>query len=243
MSAREGAGLGPADHGEATRLVQVGGDLGQELVVAEADGDGDGELVLHPPREPRERRRRARPVKRFGAREVHEGLVDGEWLHQRRTRQHQRADLATHRRVLLHVGPDDGRLGAGLERLEHGHGGAHAVGPGDIAAGGDHAPVAPADDHGAVAQLRPVALLDGGVEGVAVEMGDGEAVKLRVAQDARRPAGRAGAGTGVRPMAAIAAERVHGAIIGLDRGRAKMFVCDRMRRRERADRRAREGGG
>ena len=35
----EGPRLGPAEDGEAARLVQVGGDVGQELVVAEADRD------------------------------------------------------------------------------------------------------------------------------------------------------------------------------------------------------------
>ena len=48
-----------------------------------------------------------------------------------------------------------------------------------------------ADDHGEVAKLRPFALLDRGIEGVAVDMGDGEIVQLRVPEDARRSAGRA----------------------------------------------------
>ena len=34
FGAQEGLGLGPADHGEAAGLVEVGGDLGEELVVA-----------------------------------------------------------------------------------------------------------------------------------------------------------------------------------------------------------------
>ena len=56
---------------------------------------------------------------------------------------------------------------------------------GDVAAGRHHAPVAAADDHGDVAKLRPVALLDRRVEGVAVEMGDREIVQFGVAEDAR----------------------------------------------------------
>ena len=52
------------------------------------------------------------------------------------------------------------------------------------------------DDHGNVAQLRAVAFLDSGVEGVAVEMGDGEAMKFLVPHDANRAAGRAGLGVG-----------------------------------------------
>ena len=73
--------------------------------------------------------------------------------------------------------------------------------------------MAATDDHGTVAQLRPVALFDGGIEGVAVEMGDGKIVKLPVPKDARRSAGRAGLGISVRPAAAVAAEGLHGAII------------------------------
>src|SRR6185437_16519269 len=38
--------LGPADDREAARLVEVGGDLGEELVVAEPDRDGDADLAL-----------------------------------------------------------------------------------------------------------------------------------------------------------------------------------------------------
>ena len=43
----EGSGLGPANHGEAARLVQVRGDLGEELVVAEPNGNSDRKLLLH----------------------------------------------------------------------------------------------------------------------------------------------------------------------------------------------------
>ena len=81
--------------------------------------------------------------------------------------------------------------------------------------------MAATDDPGTVAQLRPVALFDGGIEGVAVEMGDGKIVKLPVPKDARRSAGRAGLDISVRPAAAVAAEGLHGAIIEPIGGRAK----------------------
>ncbi len=71
-------------------------------------------------------------------------------------------------------------FGAELPGLEHGHGGAHAKGAGDVAAGSDHTPMATADDDGDIAKLRPVTFLYGGVEGIAVEVGDGEAVKFRM---------------------------------------------------------------
>ena len=49
------------------------------------------------------------------------------------------------------------------------------VEPGDVAGGGDDAAAAAADDDRAVGEAGIVALLHRGVEGVAVEMGDGEA--------------------------------------------------------------------
>ena len=114
--------------------------------------------------------------------------------------------------------------GADPEGLEHGHRRVHAVSAGDVAAGSHHAPVAAADDHGDVAKLRPVALLDRGIEGVAVEMGNREIVQLAVAEDARRSAGRAGSSIGGRPAAAVAAQRLHGKIIGSSARRAKTAI-------------------
>ena len=55
------------------------------------------------------------------------GGVDGERLHQRREFQHHRTHLAADGGILLHVGPDDGRVGTALQRLEHRHRRAHAV--------------------------------------------------------------------------------------------------------------------
>ena len=213
LAGKERARLGPADNGEAARLVEVGSNLGQELVVAEADRDGDRDLFLDLARQRRERRSRAGAVQGPGAGEVHERLVDGERLHEGREVQHHRPDPAAVGGVFLHVGLDDGCFGTEPERLGHRHRGAHAMGAGDVAACRNHAPVVAADDHGDVCQLGPVALLDRGVEGVAVEMGDGEIVEFRVAQDAHRPAGRACPGVRWRPAATVAAECVHERII------------------------------
>ena len=79
---------------------------------------------------------------------------------------------AADRDVMRHPRADHHRLRAERERLEHRHRRAHALDPGDVAGGGDHAAPAAADDHRPVAQARVVALLDRGVEGVAVEMRD-----------------------------------------------------------------------
>ena len=102
--------------------------------------------------------------------------------------------------------------------------GVHALGAGNVTTRRHDAPVVPAADHRNFAQLRPVAFLDGGVESVAVEMGEGETMKLLVPQDARRSAGRADFGIGGRAGAAVTAQGFHGTIIGLDVPRMKMFV-------------------
>ena len=46
LSRQKRRGLVLAEHGEAARLVHVGGDLGEELVGRQADRDGDAELAL-----------------------------------------------------------------------------------------------------------------------------------------------------------------------------------------------------
>ena len=74
--------------------------------------------------------------------------------------------------------------------------------------------MAAANDHREVVEFRAASLLDRGVEGVAVEMGDGEVVNFRVAKYAHRPAGWAGRDIRWRPMAAISAKRVHRGILG-----------------------------
>ena len=120
-----------------------------------------------------------RVVQALGAGEVEEGLVERERLDQRGQLEHHGADGAGDLEVALHPGRHHHRLGAELQRLEHRHGGADALDAGDVAGGGDDAAAAAADDDRAVAQARVVALLDRGIEGVAVEMGDGRGCGAR----------------------------------------------------------------
>ena len=84
-------GVGPADHREAAGLVEVGGDLGEKLVVAEADRHGDADLVLDSPRKPRQHLGGARSVQRGGAGEVEKCLVDRQRFDQWRQRVHHGA--------------------------------------------------------------------------------------------------------------------------------------------------------
>ena len=124
-------------------------------------------------------------------REVEERLVDRQRLDQRRGRQHQPAHLLARTADISPCRADDDRLRAELQRLEHRHGRADAVDAGDVAGGRDDAAVAAADDDRLVAQAGVVALLDAGIEGVAVDMGDGEVGELGMGDQAGRSAGGA----------------------------------------------------
>src|SRR5664280_2819108 len=79
----------------------------------------------------------------------------------------------------------------------------------DVTGGRDHTALAAADDHRFVDQRRIVALFDCGVEGVAIDMRDGELIELAVARKPRRAAGRTARGLLGRIRQAIAAE-AHG---------------------------------
>ena len=158
--------------------------------------------------EPRQHQRRRPAVQRRGAGQVEHRLVDRQRLHERRQPPHQRPDLPRHRDVFGEIRADHHRVRAGFQRLEHRHGAAHAVDPRDIAGRRHHPAHAAADDHRPRRQLRPVALLHAGVEGVAIDMRDGEREQLGVPHDPPPAAARAGrrvAGIGI----AVAAERGH----------------------------------
>ena len=91
--------------------------------------------------------------------------------------------------------------------------------PRDIAAGQHHAAHAAADDHRPVGELRPVALLDAGIERIAIDMRDGQPGELGMGDEAGRAAGGTGC-DGVRrgrvEPAAIPAQ--HGRHLGLRPG-------------------------
>ena len=138
-----------------------------------------------------QRQRGAHAMQPRRAGEIEEGLVDRQRFDQRRHLQHHRAHLAPDGGIFRHVGLDDHGLGAELQRLEHRHGRPHALDARDVAGGGDDAARAAADDHRLVGQFGTVALLDRGIEGVAVDVGDRKLVQLRVAQQPGAAAGAA----------------------------------------------------
>ncbi len=119
-------------------------------------------------------------MERFGPGEVHEGFVDGERLHLRRELFHHAANDAAFFDIFAHIAVDHLGLRAELQRLEHRHGAAHTIGAGDVAARRDDAALAAADDDGVGLEARIVALLDRGVEGVAIEMSDCERAEFGV---------------------------------------------------------------
>ena len=190
FGARKPSRFACAQHGKAARLVEIGSDLGQEFVAGESDRDGDRELLLDLGGKARQHLGRREAVQALGAGEIEERLVDRQRLDQWRQRQHHLPHLAADARIFLHVRPHHAGLRAEPQRLEHRHRRAHAVGAGDIAGGGDDAAPAAADDHRLGGKRRIVALFDGGVEGVAVDMGDRKLCEFVVAHDARRAADR-----------------------------------------------------
>jgi hypothetical protein len=105
------------------------------------------------------------------ARQIEEGLVDRQRLDQRGERLHGLPHLAPDADVFCHVRRDHRGLRAQLQRLEHRHCRSYAKGARDVAGRRDHAALAAADDDGLVGQLRIVALLDRGVERVAINLG------------------------------------------------------------------------
>jgi hypothetical protein len=116
--------------------------------------------------------------------EIEKRLIDRQRLDERRQSPHRGAHLTSDRLVLRHVGPDHNSIGAGCQRLEHRHRGAHAVNPRHVAARKHDAAGTATDDNRTVGELGPVALFDARVKGVAIDMRDGQAIQLIMAHDA-----------------------------------------------------------
>ncbi len=204
----------PAQHREAARLVEVGGDLGEKLAVAQTDREGDAEPGLDPPRQRGEELRRRRAVQSGGPREVEKCLVDRDRLNERGQPPHLGAHRPPDFAVLRHIRPDHHCIRAGGQRLEHRHCGADAIKPRHVAAG-EHDPArTAADDQRAGGQLRLLALFDRRVERVTVDMGDRQSFERRVADQSRRSTARAAPAPRGWPgqlgeLAAVAAQRAH----------------------------------
>src|SRR5436190_14326785 len=95
------------------------------------------------------------------------------------------AHLAPDPDIFRHVRRDHGRGRAQRQSLEHRHRRANAEGAGDVTGCRDHAALAAADNDRFVGERRIVALLDRGVERVAVDVGQCERGQLAVTNEAR----------------------------------------------------------
>ena len=179
--------------------------LASNRLAAKADRDGDADVAFHRAGEAGQHHGGRRAVQRLGAGEVQDSLVDRQRLEQGGQGTHQGAHLAGDGDVFGEVGADHHCVRTGLQRLEHRHGAAHAVDARDIAGRGDHAAGAAADDDGFRCQFRAVALFHAGVEGVAVDMREGQREQFGVGDDACTAAGGAGSGS-FDDRRAIAAE-------------------------------------
>ena len=178
------------DGEEAVGLVAVGCHLGKRFGAAETDRYRNADLVAYFILQADKRLGWCAAVKRLGAAEIEKGFVDREWLHKRRERQHAFADLAADGDVMVHARADHHGVGASFQRLPGRHRRPDAELPRDVAGRRHDAAFAPADDDRSVTDFGIVALLDRRIEGVAVDMGDGEIEKLARAADIRRAAMR-----------------------------------------------------
>mgnify|MGYP006184884147 CR=1 FL=1 len=152
--------------------------------------------------------RRAAAMQKGGAGQVQKSLVDGKRLHEGGGLLHHPSYAMSHLGIATHVGFDHHGLRACLQRLEHRHGRAHPVDAGDVAAGGDHATLAAADDNGFGGEFGAVAFFHAGIEGVAIHMRDGKAEQRVMGHHARAAAGGA-ARAGIKGGQAIAAQGGH----------------------------------
>ena len=107
--------------------------------------------------------------------DIHEGLVDGDLLDQRREVAQALHDLVGHLAVIAAVVRDDQQARAQAQGPAHRHGRVDAEAAGGVGAGGHHAAFLrpAADGKGLAAQGRVVQFFDGTEEGVQVEVQDG----------------------------------------------------------------------
>ena len=133
--AKKALRLGLADDGEAARLLQLGGQLGEELVAGEADGNGDADLALDAGGDQRQRLGSGRGLGAVVVGEVEIGFIERDRLDDGGGGAEDGADVGADALVLRHVGRHDGGMRAQLQRLEHRHGRAGAELARDVAGG------------------------------------------------------------------------------------------------------------
>ena len=187
------ARLGPRHHhGDASRLLGLGGNLCHGLAYPEADRAGDAEprdAALDAPADVD-----GALAREAAGRDVKERLVDGDLLHARRLVCEYVHDLRAQLPVAVEVsmGPDGVRAQA--LSLGGGHGGSDPIAPCLVGRRRDDAPAVgvAAHDYGLAAPLGVVELLDAREERVKVEQADRWALPRGLAPGPRGPSKPAG---------------------------------------------------
>ena len=137
-------------------------------------------------------------MQRCGAGHVQEGFIQRQWFNGRGELLHHFSDGRTGFYIFIHARPHDHRFGAEFQCLKHRHRRFYTAHPGHIASRADHpAPTAANDDRFA-GQFWIVALFDGGIEGIAIHMGDGEGEQLWIGSYAWSPATRTSVRGGIK---------------------------------------------
>ena len=196
----------PPEHRKSARLFEIGCQLGEKLVVRQANGSRYANFAANAGQQLCQCEGRACAVKSRGSGQIEEGFINREGLHQRRHIHHHAAHEAADFGIFRHVGLDDHSLWAKLQCLEHGHGGFHAADAGNVTSCRHNAPHAAANDEGLVGKLRVIALFDCGIEGVAVDVGDRELMQFGVTKQARAATRPATPLIGLNRRVAVAAE-------------------------------------
>ena len=158
------------DHAQPVGLVQIGGDLRDQLVGTDADGRGEpGGLANSLLDEPRNCGGLLQG--RGACRNVEIGLIERQAFNQRRDVAKYREDLLRDFLVPLHSRPNADGVGTEAPRCMHRQRGAHTELAHLVACRGYYPAIAgPSDDDGLPLELRIVVLLDGCIERIHVHM-------------------------------------------------------------------------
>ena len=121
----------------------------------------------------------------LGAAKVEKGFVDRQRLDERRQPQNLGAHRASDLAIFRHVRSDNHLIRASRGALNIGVVERHTVESRDVAAGEHDTTGTAVDDDRPINEVWPVTLLDRGIKGVAVDVGDRQSVECGMADLAR----------------------------------------------------------
>ena len=166
--------VGVVEHADAGRFVQVGGQLGEQLVGSDTQRAGEALFVVDQLLDATGDGAR-RPEEPAAAGDVEDGFVDRHRLDQVGEAPEELEQLGVDGGVRLEVGRQEHGLGTQPPRLRHGHGRMNAASARFVGGRGHHAAAlgAPTDDHRPAAQLGAARLFDRRKESIHVDVDDG----------------------------------------------------------------------